>query len=860
MKNHRWYLLVTQSRAEKVVHETLREAGIESVLPLWRRTSQWKGRTKLLEWPLFPGYCFARLRDEQIQKALTCDHVMSFAGTGQPKPLDDATIEALQQIMTASSDYKAESHHVTGRTVRVISGPLRGINGELTWYDRQARLIIPVPIIQQAISVAICEDDVADIQPWTASVTSCVPRLWNAARGLLPKVRMTASSETRPSTADRPGSKGASLKDDPHTTGNTMGNSWRGYAIACVTVVCEFLLSFYLDPVQNRLTLFLLLFAVVGTTWHGGVKPGITALVLAAGCAAYGMIQSVNNSAMAAPQDMMRLLFFVVVSLSAIIFFEKRRTLLRELTHRTEALEGEAAERQHAERLCQELEVRYRRLFEENPLPTCVVDMKTLKYLAVNEAAIRHYGHSSQAFLSMTAKDIIPAEDVARFLKALNEMQTRPSGNLGVWHHRKRDGVAIDVEINWHQTSFQGRRAYLVVYQDVSDHVRVETIMQTLNDRLEQEVKEQTRCLREKQHQLRAIASQLTLAEDRERKRLAGVLHDNLSQLLIVSKMKLERISMQHSMEKSWTTLMNVKRLLDEAVTYSRTLIADLRPSLMGDEDDLKAALKWVADKMQPHGLMVSIRHYGVSHLLDEDVLIVTYQAVQELLWNVLKHAEVRETFVSTDSTADHVEITVQDYGRGFDASRRGQPSREGGFGLMNVCERLRTVGGHLQITAIPGHGTRAVLRVPMKGTAMSPACGTDEEISRRRPDHAATRILLVDDHDVTLQGLRDAIQDEPDMIVIGAARNAEMAMDLARKRCPDVIIMDIHLPDNSGVELTRALRLECPSAVVIGFSIEKTADMVHALRNAGAVGCLSKAEPLESLLTAIRTNATPAS
>ena len=639
--------------------------------------------------------------------------------------------------------------------------------------------------------------------------------------------------------------------------GKIINHTWRGYAVACVTVLSALFLARYLDPVQHRLTLFLLFFAVVGTTWHGGAKAGMAALLLAAVCAGYNVMHQLNTSAMAAPQDIMRLVFFVAVSLAAIKFFEKHRTTLQELTHRTEALEAEAAERKEAERLGQESEARYRRLFEENPLPTCVVDLETLRYLAVNEAAIRDYGYSLQEFLSMTPKDIRPSEEVARFLKAFHEVQNMPPGHRGVWRHRKRDGTVIHVEITSHQTSFQGRPAHLVVYQDVSDHVRAETMMQTVNDRLEQEVKERTGHLREKQHQLRTIASQLTLAEDRERKRLAGVLHDNLSQLLAVSKMKLERMSMQHSLEKSWNTLMDVKQMLDEALTYSRTLTADLRPPVMGTEDDLKAALEWVAAKMQPHGLMVNLRHYGAAHRLDEDVLIVTYQAVQELLWNVLKHADVREVFVSTDSAGDHVAITVQDYGKGFDAPRPPQPSKEGGFGLMNLSERLATIGGHLAIMSIPDQGTRAVLRVPMTGTAMSaPSPGQEELSGHVRPDRPATRILLVDDHEVTLQALREAIHDEPGMMVIGAATSGENALDLARDRHPDVIIMDIHLAGHSGVEVTRGLKRECPMAAVIGFSMDESQEAVHALRNAGAIGCFSKAAPLETLLAAIRESA----
>ncbi|WP_447983222.1 response regulator [Nitrospira sp. Nam74] len=635
---------------------------------------------------------------------------------------------------------------------------------------------------------------------------------------------------------------------------NILYSTARRYALACGAVSCTFLLSLYVDPVQHRLTLFLLLFAVVGTTWYGGVKPGIAALIVAAACATSGLIGTANSSIIAAPHDVMRLVFFIGVSIFAILLLERHRTMVRELRHRTQALEAESSERRYAERLRSESEARYQKLFEENPVPTCLIDDETLQYLAVNEAAVRHYGYTAEEFLSMTPKDIRPAEEVPAFLQAMKDTERMESGNCGIWRHRKRDGTIIHVEVTIHRTSFRGRPARLVVYQDVSAHVRAEAMMQTVNYRLEHEVQERTRRLREKQDQLRSIASQLTLAEDRERKRLAGVLHDNLSQLLVVSKMKLERMSLQHSFEKSWNTLMDVKRMLDDALTYSRTLTAELRPALMGTEDDLDAALKWVAEKMHGHGLMVNIRHYGTAQVLDEDVLIVSYQAVQELLWNVLKHAGVFEAFVSTDCTANHIEIVVQDYGKGFDASRTAQPSKEGGFGLLNVAERLDTVGGELKMTSMPGSGTRAILRLPVKGAAMlAPACAGDEARTDLRKDGTATRILLVEDHQVTRQGLRDAIEEQPDMIVVAEATNGERAIELARNTWPDVVIMDIHLPGDSGVDVTRAIKRECPTAVVIGFSMDESGDMVQGLCGAGAAGCVSKAGPLEGLFAAIR-------
>ena len=106
-----------------------------------------------------------------------------------------------------------------------------------------------------------------------------------------------------------------------------------------------------------------------------------------------------------------------------------------------------------------DLEARYRHLFESNPVPLWVYDLETLAFLAVNSAAIGHYGYSREEFLSMTLKDIRPAGDVPSLLEdvaaGLNETRT--------WQHRKKDGTLIDVEITAHDIEFGRRKARLVL-------------------------------------------------------------------------------------------------------------------------------------------------------------------------------------------------------------------------------------------------------------------------------------------------------------------------------------------------------------------------------------------------------------
>src|SRR3989442_3515825 len=110
----------------------------------------------------------------------------------------------------------------------------------------------------------------------------------------------------------------------------------------------------------------------------------------------------------------------------------------------------------------------YRLLFERSPLPMWVCDPETLRFLAVNDAAVRHYGYSRDEFLGMTVKDIRPPEDVPKLLEAI--VRVGPAlGSQGVWRHRRRDGTLIDADVTTTGIEFDGRPALLVVVHDVTE-------------------------------------------------------------------------------------------------------------------------------------------------------------------------------------------------------------------------------------------------------------------------------------------------------------------------------------------------------------------------------------------------------
>src|SRR6266550_1174557 len=142
----------------------------------------------------------------------------------------------------------------------------------------------------------------------------------------------------------------------------------------------------------------------------------------------------------------------------------------------------DVTDRELVEAALQKQSEEYLILFESNPCPMYLCDQHTLQFLAVNDAAVKHYGYSRKEFLSMNARDIQPGEEVAVLISYVAK-NTGSQDDAGVWKHRKKDGTIIDVEVNWHRVDFAGRSAYLVLANDVTEQKRAETAMRESEER-----------------------------------------------------------------------------------------------------------------------------------------------------------------------------------------------------------------------------------------------------------------------------------------------------------------------------------------------------------------------------------------
>jgi CheY-like chemotaxis protein/two-component sensor histidine kinase len=342
---------------------------------------------------------------------------------------------------------------------------------------------------------------------------------------------------------------------------------------------------------------------------------------------------------------------------------------------------------------------------------------------------------------------------------------------------------------------------------------------------------------------------------------MAKLLHDHLQQLLVAAKYRVailgrtgDDVLQQASRE--------VADLLDESIAASRSLTTELSPPIL-HEGGLNDGLEWLARQMtDKHGLFVELTLETASPPLAEDVKVLLFESVRELLFNAVKHSRSRSASVSSRLIDGQLQVLVSDQGVGFHPDAI-PPAGEagGGFGLLSIRERLALIGGQLEIDSAPGKGSRFLLTAPLAHrdlvtSQLEPVMPiASANVLQTGPPKLDTkiRVMLADDHAVVRQGLAQLLGNEPDIDVVGMAADGEEAVELAAKLLPDVILMDISMPKRSGAEATQVICRDFPGIRVIGLSMFEEADRNQAMREAGAVDYLTKSAPTEHLVDAIR-------
>ncbi|MBN1360133.1 MAG: PAS domain S-box protein [Sedimentisphaerales bacterium] len=365
---------------------------------------------------------------------------------------------------------------------------------------------------------------------------------------------------------------------------------------------------------------------------------------------------------------------------------------------------------------------------------------------------------------------------------------------------------------------------------------------------------------------LQRLTLELSQAEDRERQRLAEVLHDDLQQLLVGAKLHLNILAGKAQEDDQVHQVVDqVRTLLTESINKSRSLSHELSPPVIS-QGRLGEALTWLAQQMlSTCGLTVQMDVDSECDVDSEALRAFIYKAAQEMLFNVVKHARVKEARVQLRSLARYVRLVVSDEGQGFSAERLEQGGGAG-FGLFSIQQRVELLGGWMKFKSTPGKGSVFVLAVPAGEKTATlgemPAAPDLPDATlqpvptvrvARRGAGRHVRVLLVDDHKVMREGVAALLDEQPDIEVVGQAGNGRDAVTLAEKLRPDVIVMDYAMPVLNGDDATRQIKSRLPAMRIIGLSLAEEVTVSEKMFKAGAELFLSKTDPSEKLLAAIR-------
>jgi PAS domain S-box-containing protein len=353
----------------------------------------------------------------------------------------------------------------------------------------------------------------------------------------------------------------------------------------------------------------------------------------------------------------------------------------------------------------------------------------------VNEIACERLGYSHDELLKMTPVDFNSPDQVPRVPKRLKELQEKGYIRFETTHV-DRNGKLIPVEIISRTLEDKGKGTVISTARDITelkqaaaelkkhrDHLkeliaeRTQELTKT-NEQLQQEIRERRRTeetLLTYHKRMRSLASALSLAEERERRRIATEVHDNVGQNLAFAKMKLSNLLEKTSSGSEQSLLDEVNMLLDEAMHDTRFLVSELGSPVLYELGFVPAA-EWLTQQMQKrHGIVMEFQDDGQPKPLSDDVRVLLFQALRELLVNIVRHARAHKAKISIMRRSDHIQIDVEDDGVGFGPTETIPGADKNGFGLFSIRERLQPLGGHMQIASKPGDGTHITLMGPLK-------------------------------------------------------------------------------------------------------------------------------------------------
>ncbi len=366
------------------------------------------------------------------------------------------------------------------------------------------------------------------------------------------------------------------------------------------------------------------------------------------------------------------------------------------------ALIRDITDRKQTEENLRESERKFRTLFDSSYDAVLMLDeqgifdcnQKTIEMFGLSskeELLGRNPGEFSPKFQTDGSRSIMAATE--RLEKALQEGKCHFE-----WIHHRSDGMKIVTEILLNRVEIGGKKVVQALIRDIGERKRADEK------------------IRKYQENLRNLALEISLLQERERRQIAIDLHDHIGQNLAFAKMKLGGVLETAQPEKLAESIREIYALVDQTIRDTRSLVFELSPPVLY-ELGFAAGIDWLVESFQrEHGIRVECEQDPEPIPLEEDMQIVLFQIIRELLVNVAKHARANHVRVTVRRTGGHIRIGVMDNGVGFNPSLLSMSRGEcDGFGIFSIRERMNYLGGEFHIESNARSGTRIILRAPLK-------------------------------------------------------------------------------------------------------------------------------------------------
>jgi two-component system cell cycle sensor histidine kinase/response regulator CckA len=629
----------------------------------------------------------------------------------------------------------------------------------------------------------------------------------------------------------------------------------RRYGVALLATVTALLVTLAFASQSGGAVFPAFFAAVVASAIYGGTAPGFVAIVLAG--ASVALFFPIQGSASVLPAEIVRLTTFAGAALLVLTLLRAARGALRraeqgerEARELAEQLQDQATELEHqidqSQSLAQELEIsaqellesgeearrardeaeaaerRYRMLFESNPLPHWVFDQETLAFLAVNQAAIAHYGYTREEFLAMTIKDIRPAEDLEALHGALvkaGENEKLGPTMWGEFRHRRKDGAVIMVQVTTHPLDFSGRPAELVLALDVSDRKRVEEELRRSEEQLQHSQK------------LDAVGQ---LA--------GGVAHDFNNLLTAVKSYSEFLLQDMDTDDPRRADVVEIELAANRAAALTRQLLAFGRKQLLEPQVLDLSAVVVDMEKMLRRLIGEDI---DIRIVTEPDVGRVEADPsqIEQVVMNLALNArdampeggtltietanvDLDERYADAHAAVEpgsYVVLTVTDDGCGIDRETQArifepffttkERGKGTGLGLSTVYGIVKQSGGYVWVYSDVSQGTTFRVYLPrVDGTAVTPESSAPSE----RVISGSETVLVAEDEDTVRAVVARVLRRQGYSVL--EARDGDEALRMCREHIGPIhlILTDVIMPQVSGAQLAQQSGVLRPESKVL--------------------------------------------